>query len=192
MDRGRGMTLSPFDDLCSRLQARRLAPGKAEARCPAHEDRRASLSIAEGDDGRVLLHDHAGCELAAILSAIGMKAADLFVPKNKLNGNGRHSTRAPAKANKTTAKRATNGRAFATLGAAIEHVGSRSDLRGYTLAATYDYHDGAVARWECEGKPKEIRPLYHDHAGWHVGGMPEPRPLYRVDDVASTDVVWIV
>jgi len=30
------------------------------ARCPAHEDRQASLSIAEGEDGRVLLKCHAG------------------------------------------------------------------------------------------------------------------------------------
>ena len=31
------------------------------ARCPGHGDRRASLSIASGDDGKVLLKCHAGC-----------------------------------------------------------------------------------------------------------------------------------
>ena len=30
------------------------------ARCPSHEDKTPSLSIREGDDGRVLLHCFAG------------------------------------------------------------------------------------------------------------------------------------
>ena len=53
-----------------------------EARCPGHEDRRASLSISLGDDGRVLLHCHAGCETAAVLAKLGLEERDLF------NGNG--------------------------------------------------------------------------------------------------------
>jgi KaiC/GvpD/RAD55 family RecA-like ATPase len=32
------------------------------APCPYHEDKSPSLSIGEGDDGRVLVHCHAGCE----------------------------------------------------------------------------------------------------------------------------------
>ncbi|GEM_PF-2886310 len=31
------------------------------AKCPSHDDRTASLSISEGQDGRVLIHCHAGC-----------------------------------------------------------------------------------------------------------------------------------
>jgi hypothetical protein len=46
-------------------------------RCPAHDDQHASLSIGEGDDGRVLLHCHAGCSLDAILAAIGLTRADI-------------------------------------------------------------------------------------------------------------------
>ena len=48
------------------------------ARCPAHEDRRNSLSLGVGDDARVLIHCHAGCALVDILGAIGLSAADLF------------------------------------------------------------------------------------------------------------------
>ncbi len=48
------------------------------ARCPAHEDRHASLSIAEGDDGRVLLKCHAGCTVEEIVSALRLTIADLF------------------------------------------------------------------------------------------------------------------
>ena len=54
------------------------------AKCPAHEDRTASLSINTGDDGRWLLCCHAGCDLDAILSASNLQRRDLF-PEN---GNG--------------------------------------------------------------------------------------------------------
>lgn len=48
------------------------------ANCPAHDDRRASLSIAEGDDGRVLAKCHAGCGVEAIVAAVGLGMGDLF------------------------------------------------------------------------------------------------------------------
>jgi putative DNA primase/helicase len=48
------------------------------ARCPAHEDRKNSLSINEADDGKVLLHCHAGCKIKAVVSASGLKMSDLF------------------------------------------------------------------------------------------------------------------
>lgn len=40
------------------------------ARCPAHDDRRPSLSITDGDNGRLLLHCHAGCNYQDIVAAI--------------------------------------------------------------------------------------------------------------------------
>lgn len=48
------------------------------ARCPAHEDRAASLSIGEGRNGGILLHCFAGCDASAICFAIGMSVSDLF------------------------------------------------------------------------------------------------------------------
>ena len=56
------------------------------ASCTAHEDRKASLSISRGDDGRWLLHCHAGCALDDVLSAVHLERRDLF-PQNG-NGNG--------------------------------------------------------------------------------------------------------
>ncbi len=55
--------------------------GQWAARCPAHEDRSPSLSIREHDDGRVLLHDHGGCRVEDVLSAVGLKFSDLFPAK---------------------------------------------------------------------------------------------------------------
>jgi len=39
------------------------------ARCPAHDDRKASLSISDGN-GRVLVHCHAGCTQEAVLKTL--------------------------------------------------------------------------------------------------------------------------
>jgi hypothetical protein len=50
-------------------------------RCPAHDDRKASLSVAEGHDGRVLLKCFCGCHIEAICNAIGIKVKDLFPKK---------------------------------------------------------------------------------------------------------------
>jgi hypothetical protein len=49
------------------------------ARCPAHEDRKASLSISAGTDGRVLLNCFAGCTPEAIVHSVGIEMSALFV-----------------------------------------------------------------------------------------------------------------
>ena len=52
------------------------------AKCPAHEDHRASLSIGQGDDGRWLLKCHAGCDVDAILAEVHLEVRDLFPKTN--------------------------------------------------------------------------------------------------------------
>ena len=47
-------------------------------RCPAHDDRVASLSVRAGADGRVLLHCHAGCDPQAVVAALGLTMRELF------------------------------------------------------------------------------------------------------------------
>jgi hypothetical protein len=53
--------------------------GGVEARCPAHDDRRASLSVKEGDDGKALVYCHAGCDTRDILACLDLNMAQLFV-----------------------------------------------------------------------------------------------------------------
>lgn len=48
------------------------------SQCPAHEDRDPSLSIREKDDGKILIHCHAGCETVDVLSAIGLDFVHLM------------------------------------------------------------------------------------------------------------------
>jgi putative DNA primase/helicase len=40
------------------------------ARCPAHDDRKPSLSIRDADDGKILLHCHAGCGQERVITAL--------------------------------------------------------------------------------------------------------------------------
>lgn len=46
--------------------------------CPSHEDGRPSLSIREGDDGRVLLHCFAGCANVDVVHDLGLGFGSLF------------------------------------------------------------------------------------------------------------------
>ena len=47
------------------------------ARCPAHDDRRPSLSLKDGDSGHLLLFCHAGCSYQEIVAAIEAHAGAL-------------------------------------------------------------------------------------------------------------------
>lgn len=51
--------------------------------CPAHDDRKPSLSLSAGDDGRALVHCHAGCTVEAVCAAIGLQPSDLFDPATR-------------------------------------------------------------------------------------------------------------
>jgi hypothetical protein len=48
------------------------------ARCPAHNDRCNSLSVAEGGDGRALIFCHAGCDVVDVVEDLGLTMGDLF------------------------------------------------------------------------------------------------------------------
>lgn len=77
---------SPIDKLLGRLErVKATGPGKWSASCPGplhnHGDRSPSLSIATGDDGRALLRCFTGCEVSAIVAAIGLELSDLFPPR---------------------------------------------------------------------------------------------------------------
>jgi len=48
--------------------------------CPAHEDASPSLSVAEGNDGMVLVHCFAGCTTQKVLWSLGLGVGLLFEP----------------------------------------------------------------------------------------------------------------
>lgn len=48
----------------------RWSGNQGTARCPAHDDRTPSLSLADSADGRLLMHCHAGCAFTDIQAAL--------------------------------------------------------------------------------------------------------------------------
>lgn len=57
------------DTIAAALKGRKVGHGWM-ARCLAHDDRKPSLSIRDGHDGKVLVHCHAGCEQFAVIQAL--------------------------------------------------------------------------------------------------------------------------
>ncbi len=165
--------MTPIETLLARLPSAKKAGNGWSARCPAHDDRRASLSIAEGDDGTALLKCHAGCDTAAILAAAGLKLADLFPPR---------AAPTPAR----NGKAVSGGRTFATAKDAVAELERQHGQR----SALWTYHNaqgqpvGVVVRWD---KPdgKDIRPVARHADDWRIGAMPDPRPLYGLPDLAA-------
>lgn len=67
-----------ISNLLDRLEGvRKVGDGRWIARCPSHQDKRASLGVTERD-GRLLIHCFAGCETRWVLGGIGMTLSDLF------------------------------------------------------------------------------------------------------------------
>ncbi|MHB1959413.1 MAG: hypothetical protein ACYCO5_10320 [Acidobacteriaceae bacterium] len=60
------------------VTARRIGPGRWQAKCPAHADKRPSLAIAQGRDAVLLRCWSAGCSPESICAALGLGLRDLF------------------------------------------------------------------------------------------------------------------
>ena len=165
------------------------------SRCPAHDDQRPSLSIGAGEDGRALVKCHAGCSVDAVCASVGLRVRDLMPTADKLlinsvNVNGNRL--GPEK----TAKPLTPtpaGKTFATARDAVAELERRHGPR----SVLWTYHDahgapvGVVVRWNLLDGRKDIRPASRDGNDWRIGGMPEPRPLYRLPDLADANRVYV-
>jgi hypothetical protein len=74
--------VDPLALVLSRLDGvRPLSNGRYIALCPHHDDHTPSLCIAVADDGRVLLHDQAGCQVDDVVHDMGLELRDLFPPR---------------------------------------------------------------------------------------------------------------
>jgi hypothetical protein len=75
--------MKPLDQFLQRLEFVKPSAHAFSARCPVHDDHSPSLSIKEGDDGRVLVHCHAGCLPQEVVAAVGLTMPDLFPANGK-------------------------------------------------------------------------------------------------------------
>ena len=84
------MATDPVQDILDRLDGvRQKGRDQWQSRCPAHDDKHASLSIARADDGRALLHCHAGCSAMDVCRALGLRLRALFPPNHTSKPPGR-------------------------------------------------------------------------------------------------------
>ena len=67
--------------LLPKLEGVKKSGGSFMARCPAHDDSTASLSITEGKEHPVVLNCKAGCQTADILAKVGLTWEDLCKPR---------------------------------------------------------------------------------------------------------------
>jgi 5S rRNA maturation endonuclease (ribonuclease M5) len=77
--RGESMSESA-SEIARRLEAKRTPTGWL-AKCPAHEDSNPSLSIGQNEDGKLLLHCHAGCSYEQVAKALGVSTKNTAAPK---------------------------------------------------------------------------------------------------------------
>jgi len=183
----------------SKLQDAKPVAGTSQkawkARCPAHADTNPSLSITLGDGGRALIHCHAGCAPESIVEALGLTMADLMpqraegrrldtAPHGWAGTSGRTE---PGGLYEDNGPRATGpgprgpGAIYATSDQAVAELERRMGPASKIWTYHDDYEDpvGLILRWDREGG-KEIRPVSRTLEGWVLGGMPTPRPLYRL------------
>lgn len=171
--------MTPVELVLSKLSHPKKVASGWSARCPAHDDRRPSLSIAEGEDGAVLLKCHAGCETSVIVSAIDLKLSDLFPPKAGTTPS-------------TNGKQESTGRGYATVEEAIAELERTHGKR----SAMWTYHNsdgepvGVVVRWDTPNG-KDIRPVSRHADGWRIGAMPNQRPLYCLPDLPDAKRVLV-
>ncbi len=78
---------SAIEQVLARLHQVKKVGDRWSAQCPAHGDRQSSLSIAEGQEGRVLLKCFAGCDVSQIVQAAGLTMSDLFLDREKRDEN---------------------------------------------------------------------------------------------------------
>ena len=84
---------NPIDKFLSQLDGViETGHGRWRAKCPGHNSRSRTLSIAEGAEGVLLIHCFAGCEPAQIISAVGLQFRDLF-PRNETIQSRRYNSR---------------------------------------------------------------------------------------------------
>src|SRR5262245_44808669 len=72
--------MTPAETVLPRLEClRETGHQRGVARCPAHADKKPSLTWRIADDGTLLVKCWTGCTAYDIVDALGLKLRDLFV-----------------------------------------------------------------------------------------------------------------
>jgi len=166
---------SPIELVLSKLPKPKRSGRGWVARCPAHNDKRPSLSLSEGQDGRALVHCHAGCSVESIVAALGLAVPDLMPPQ-RIDALPSSCSARPDDTPVTVYLTAADAVAE------LEQRHGQASTR-WTYADAQGEPEGHVLRWDRAGGKKQILPVSRRNGKWVIGGMPEPRPLYRLPEL---------
>jgi len=87
-------TFSDYAEITGKLHKFKLSGDtKGKACCPGHEDRHPSMTLAIGDDGRLLVNCKAGCTFQRICEGLGVSPAVFFPPGERVGTRGDPTTR---------------------------------------------------------------------------------------------------
>jgi hypothetical protein len=165
-------------------QVRPAGPNKWTARCPAHRDTNPSLSVARGEDGRLLTRCHKGCDFQSIMAAVDLNPSRAFLNQTPMGSNvPRNIT-------------SLNGKTFPTESAAMEYL--KRQLGG-SLTWQWVYQNAVgdevfrVTRFDGyqKGRSKQYRPLHQGVDGWRITDPPGLLPLYGLPELIDAKTVWI-
>ena len=160
------------------------------ASCPAHEDRVASLSIGQGNDGRVLLHCHVGCSIEQICDSLGLNVSDLYEPDESQRMSTASTSTKPHESRETSRFRRQSSsqqtrKTFPSAANAIEELAESGDMQPVT---SWPYHNAEgtevfrVVRFET-GRGKSFRPIARTVDGWVIGDPPGQLPLFGLPEL---------
>ena len=149
-----------------------------KACCPAHDDHTPSLSIAVGDDGRILIKCHAGCTAEQVVASIGLSLSDLF-----LNSETAGCLNIPVIAQ--TAKRTAQYRSKTPMKETSFHPYTKN---GQLMAGVFRFDPADSS------SGKQYVPVHATPSGGAVGDPPEEWPLYNLEEIHQRpdDPVFIV
>lgn len=143
------------------------------ALCPAHDDNTPSLSIADGDNGKVMLHCFAGCKYEDIRRALQSEPNAVPIRSVKISNTKK-------------------SQAFSTAEQAIKSLENNMGPH----ACKWEYHNSTgeticyVIRWDLR-EGKTFRPISMSNGNWHVGSCAELRPLYKLREIAESETIYI-
>ena len=198
-------------ELLSRLQGvEEKGGGQFMARCPCHDDKRASLAVRMGEKG-IVMNCLAHCETADILDALGLTWADVMAEENGPQRKG------AAKGGRRTGGKAAPAAAFTPapvknrtpadlnlLKVGGYYVHKSRDENGAqvllreAIIRCYDYQDerGTVVLKVFRTAEKSFPVIHLADGGWWWGDGGRVDLLYRLPKVkkaiAAGEAVWIV
>lgn len=193
-------------DFVARLHVSKGPTAKGEylCRCPAHDDRKASLCVTEGEKG-IIFKCQAGCDKQAVLDALGLKVDDLVSEDWKRQQKDKSDSRPGMKVRTVQPPKQPDAeeKTYPSYEAAYGYLG--------TFVCAYVYRDAEgkplfeVARIDDSAKAGKPSKTFRQHRllgeGWTpplVLGVPDALrdALYRLPEVkqaiADGKTVYVV